>query len=139
MAALIWRLAGVGLLAALVAGGLWKAYDLGREVERAKAAAVLAEWKASILEQSLRHREEQQARVDALKEENDALRSRPERVRTVVKRIKVRPDDRCVDLPESWRLRWNARADDSLRADPAAASAAGLDDAGGSRVADPAR
>lgn len=132
----MWRLIGALALVAAVAGGLWKAYDLGREVERAKAAAVLAEWKASILEQSLRHREEQQARVDALKEENDELRSRPERIRTVVQRIEVRPDDRCVDLPESFRLRWNATADDSLRADPSTATAAGLDDAGGSRVAD---
>ena len=107
MAALIWRLAGVGLLAALVAGGLWKAYDLGREVERAKAAAVLAEWKASILEQSLRHREEQQARVDALKEENDALRSRPERIRTVTRTIRVEPDEECRSLPPSFRERWN--------------------------------
>lgn len=131
MAALIWRLAGVGLLAALVAGGLWKAYDLGREVERAKAAAVLAEWKASILEQFLRHREAQRERLDALQGELDELRSRPEKIRTVVRRVEVRPDDTCRSLPAAWKRLWDADAD-SVRAHPEPASA-GLDD--GSRVA----
>lgn len=107
MAALIWRLAGVGLLAALVAGGLWKAYDLGLDAGRAETAAALEQWKAAVQEQAIRRRQEQQARVDALQGENDELRNRPERIRTVTRTIRVEPDEECRSLPPSFRERWN--------------------------------
>src|SRR5690606_23790933 len=106
-AGLMWRLIGtvaaVVALVAAVAGGLWKAYDLGREVERAKAAAVLAEWKASVAEQAAERRKAQREQLASLQGELDELRSRPEKVRTVTRTIRLKPDAECGSLSPDFK------------------------------------
>src|SRR5690606_42159770 len=61
----------------------------------------------------------QQARYQQLQGEFDELRSRPEKVRTVVRKVEVRADDTCRSLPREWMRLWNADAD-SVRPVPAA-------------------
>lgn len=128
MAAL--KLIGAGLLVAAVAGGLWKTYGMGFDAGRAETAAVLERWKASVEKQAADRRDAQRARLDALQGELDELRNRPEKIRTVVRRVEVRADDTCRGLPAAWKRLWDADAD-SVRAnsEPAAPR---LDD--GSRV-----
>ena len=135
----MWRLIGALALVAAVAGGLWKAYDLGAEAERAKAEATLAAWKASVIEQANERRARQQARYEQLQGEFDELRSRPAKVREVIRTVEVRPDDRCESLPREFRCLFHAAPDDCMRALRAAPEAAGLDDAGEGDVAEPAR
>ena len=124
-----WALLALALVAA-VAGGLWKTYDMGLDAGRAEAAAVLAEWKAAVEKQAAERRAAQQARLDSLQGELDELRNRPERIRTVVRRVEVRADDTCRSLPAAWKRLWDAD-ENSVRAHPEPATA-GVDD--GSRV-----
>jgi len=136
-----WRLIGAFLgvmaFAAAIVGGLWKAYDLGAQGERAKAEATLADWKRSVVEQANERRAKQQQRINDLQERFDELRQRPERVRTITKTITVAADDRCRDLSSEWRRLWNAGYESGLRMGTATA-AAGLDDASRVAVADAA-
>lgn len=131
------RLAGALALVAAVAGGLWWTYDLGFDAGRAETAAVLERWKASVQEQALRRHQAQQARIDALQGDLDELRSRPEKIRTVVQRVEVRADDTCRSLPAAWKRLWDADAD-SVRPDHTAAEPASVDDGSRVEVADAA-
>lgn len=136
-----WRLigaaAGVLAFAAAIVGSLWKAHSLGHAAGVAESAVVLEAWKRQVVEQAVERREAQQARFNDLQGRFDELRQRPERVRTVVRRVEVRADDICGSLPHEWMRVWNADAD-SVRPIPAATAAAGLDDASRVAVADAA-
>lgn len=131
-----WALVVVALAAA-VAGALWKAHDMGKQAGIAESAVVLAQWKATVEASAHRRREAQQQRYQQLQGEFDELRQRPERIRTVVRTVRVEADDRCVDLPGSYRLLWNAGYESGLRMGTTTATA-GLDDAGRVAVADAA-
>ena len=131
-----WALVVIALAAA-IAGALWKAHDMGHDAGVAKSAAVIERWKRQVVEQATERREAQQARYQQLQGEFDELRSRPERVRTVVRKVEVRADDICGSLPSDWRRMWNAAYESGLRVG-SATSAPGLDDAGRVAVADAA-
>lgn len=136
-----WRLigaaAGVLAFAAAIVGSLWKAHDLGKQAGIAESAVVLAQWKATVEASAHRRREAQQQRYQQLQGEFDELRSRPERVRTITRTVRVEADDRCADLPGSYRLLWNAGYESGVRVGTATATA-GLDDASRVAVADAA-
>ncbi len=138
----MWRLIGtvaaVVALVAAVAGGLWKAYDLGREVERAKAAAVLAEWKASVAEQAAERRKAQREQLAQLQGELEELRSRPEQVRIVTRTVRLKPDAECGSLSPDFKRLWNAGYESGVRVGTATATSR-LDDAGRVALADAAR
>lgn len=134
----MWRLIGALALVAAVAGGLWKAYDLGAQGERARAAVVLAEWKASIQQQELARRDAQREALASLQGELDELRSRPERIRTITRTVRVEADDRCESLPASYRQLWDAGYESGLRMGSSAA-AARVGDASRVALADAAR
>ena len=72
-------------------------------------------------------------RVDRLHVEIEALRAKPERVRTVVREVKVNADAECVSLPSSYRSLWNA-----VPRAAADSGTAAVGDAGMSGLADPA-
>lgn len=131
-----WALVVVALAAAIV-GALWKAHDIGKQAGIAESALILADWKESVVEQATERREAQQARYQQLQGEFDELRSRPEKVRTVVRKIEVRADDICGSLPSDWRRMWDAAYESGLRVGTATA-AAGLDDGSRVEVADAA-
>ena len=131
--------AGLGVLAfsALVVFGVQRIYAAGYDAGKAKMAAVLAEWKLAVAEQANQRRKAQQDRLDALQGALDELRSRPERVREVVRTITVRPDDICGSLPSDWRRLWNAAYESGVRVGAATATSR-LDDAGRVALADAA-
>lgn len=138
----MWRLIGtvaaVVALVAAVAGGLWKAHDLGAEAGKAEMAVVLADWKASVAEQAAERRKAQRDQLSALQGELDELRSRPEKVRTVTRTIRLKPDARCDSMPPSYRELWNAGYESGVRMGTATA-ASGLDHAGRVALADAER
>lgn len=123
-------LGGLALVAALLVGGYFTARGHGVEAERARALAAENERLTAI---SLAVGETV-ARANALAGDVERLRRRPERVREVIKEVRVESDDRCADLPPEWVRRWNAGADD-----PADAGAAGVDDGARMPVAAAAR
>lgn len=137
----MWRLIasalGVLAFAAAIVYGVRSVYTSGYSAGKAEMATVLAEWKASVEKQATERREAQHQRYQQLQGEFDELRSRPEKVRTVVRKIEVRADDICGSLPSDWRLLWNAAYESGVRMGSAAATA-GLDDAGRVAVADAA-
>ncbi len=114
-------LGAAGVLVAALAWSHGAAYRRGvagerlswQAVEQARVDAINAE------------RFEQARKLDKLHVEIETLRARPERVRTVIREVKVHADADCRSLPPSWRLLWDAAADPG----PAGA-AASLDDAG---------
>ena len=136
----MWRIlgAGIGVLAfaAAIAGALWKAHSLGMDAGRAEQAAILAEWKASVIAQANERREAQQARFNDLQGRFDELRSRPAEIRERIRTVTVTADAECRSLPESYRCLFHDAPDDCMRALGTAAPAAGLDDAGGTPLAD---
>ena len=79
-----------------------------------------------------RQAERKQAAADALARDVEAMRARPERIRTVTKEIikHVVADADCSSLPESVRVLWAAGG-----ADDPAAGAAGVADAAGTGLA----
>lgn len=137
MRRLIGTVAAVVALVAAIAGALWKAHDIGKQAGIAESAAVLAEWKLAVAAQAAERRKAQREQLALLQGELDELRNRPERVRTVVRKVEVRADDRCVDLPADYRRLWNAGYESGLRVGTATATAR-LDDAGRVAVAEAA-
>lgn len=136
-----WRLIasalGVIAFAAAIVYGVRSVYTSGYSAGKAEMAVVLERWKASVVQQAVERREAQQQRYQQLQVEFDELRSRPEKVRTVVRKIEVRADDICGSLPSDWRRMWDAAYESGLRVGTATA-APGLDDAGRVAVADAA-
>lgn len=112
---LAWATAAAAIVAAL--GGVYLAgYRAAQGDCREKVAEINAQVQADALETA--------RRVDRLHVEVEALRARPERIRTVVKEIKVEADATCDSLPHSWLQLWNALPRES--AEPAAMGDAGL-------------
>jgi len=114
----------MGMIVAAL-GGTWLiGYRAGGAECREKVAEINSKVQADALETA--------RRVDRLHVEIEVLRARPERVRTVVKEVKVNADADCKSLPADWRMLWNAipRATD-------APSAAAVGDGRVSGVADP--
>ncbi|MGE3596625.1 MAG: hypothetical protein AB7N70_13840 [Dehalococcoidia bacterium] len=94
-----WAAAVAAVVAAL--GGVYLAgYRAGGADCRERVAEINAQAQADALETA--------RRVDRLHVEIEALRAKPERVRTVVKEVKVEADATCVSLPDSFRWLWNA-------------------------------
>ncbi len=137
-----WRLiaafVGVMAFAAAIVGGVWKAYDLGHEAGKAEMAAVLADWKASVAEQAAERRKAQRDRLAQLQGELDELRSRPEKVRTVTRTIRLKPDAECASLSADYRRLWDAGYESGVRMGAAAATSQ-LDHAGRVALADAER
>ena len=129
-------LAALAILAA-IASGLLLTYRMGWQAGSDAQALVLADWKRQVEAQAIERREASRARYDDLQERFNELRSRPEKVRTVVREIEVLADDRCDSLPASYRRLWDAGYESGLRVGTATA-AAGLDDASRVAVADAA-
>lgn len=108
-----WAAAVAAVVAAL--GGVYLAgYRAAQGDCRERVAEINAQVQAEALETA--------RRVDRLHVEIEALRKRPERVRTVVKEIKVEADATCVSLPDTFRSLWNARP---REAEPAGSAAVG--------------
>lgn len=122
-----YTLGAAGLLFVALLSGAWlhgnrtakAACDAQRAVERAAAQDAALD---------------QAKRVDRLYVEIETLRAKPERVRTIVKEIKVEADATCGSLPDSFRRLWNAGTDQHQASSPAAVGDAGLP-----RVAEPVR
>lgn len=138
----MWRLIGsvaaVMAFSAAIAGALWKAHDIGKQAGIAESAAVLAAWKQSVVEQANERRKAQQERLDALQGELDELRSRPEKVRTVTRTIRLKPDAECGSLSPDFKRLWDAGYESGLRVGSSAATAR-VGDAGRVALADAAR
>ena len=114
-------LAWAALMAMIVSalGGTWLiGYRAGGAECREKVAAINAAVQADALETA--------RRVDKLHVELESLRARPERIRTVVKEVKVNADAQCSSLPPSYRSLWNARPREAEPAGSAAMGDAGL-------------
>lgn len=112
---LVWAAAVAAVVAAL--GGVYLAgYRAAQGDCREKVAEINAQVQAEALETA--------RRVDRLHVEIEQLRARPERIRTVVKEIKVEADATCDSLPHSWLQLWNTLPRDP--ASPAAVGDAGL-------------
>lgn len=114
-------LAWAALMAMIVSalGGTWLiGYRAGGAECREKVAAINAAVQADALETA--------RRVDKLHVELESLRARPERIRTVVKEVKVDADADCKSLPPSYRSLWNARPREAEPAGSAAMGDAGL-------------
>ena len=114
-------LAWAALMAMIVSalGGTWLiGYRAGGAECREKVAAINAAVQADALETA--------RRVDKLHVELESLRARPERIRTVVKEVKVDADADCKSLPPSYRSLWNARPREAEPASPAAVGDAGV-------------
>ena len=119
-----WAAAVAAIVAAL--GGVYLAGHRAAQSDcREKVAAINAQAQADALETA--------RRVDRLHVEIEQLRARPERIRTVVKEVKVEADSSCVSLPDSFRWLWNARPREA-----ADSSAAAVGDGSVPGVADPA-
>lgn len=122
-----YTLGAAGLLSVALLSGVWlhgnrtakAACEAQKAVERDKAQQAALD---------------QARRVDRLYVEIETLRANPERVRTIVKEIKVEADDTCSSLPPAWRSLFNASTDHHSPAIPAAVGDAGLP-----RVAEPVR
>ena len=112
---------GALLVISLLTIGYFTARGQGVASERGRALAAENERLAAI---SLAVGETV-ARANALAIDVERLRSRPERVRTVTKEIRVEADADCRSLPLSWGLLWNAEP----VADPSASAAPVADDA----------
>lgn len=120
-----YTIGAAGLLSVALLSGAWlhgnrtakAACDAQRAVERAAAQDAALD---------------QAKRVDRLYVEIEALRAKPERVRTVVREVKVNADADCKSLPPDFRSLWNAipRATD-------APGAAAVGDGSVPGVADP--
>lgn len=124
---------GVLLFVAALGGGVYLQGRVhGTSAERARWAAQMAE----IDRQVEQHRAEQARRLVRLVDEIDALRARPERVRTVTREVvrHVVADAECSSVPASLRRLWDAEP-----ADRDAAGTAGVGDAGLRAVADAGR
>lgn len=124
---------GVLLFLGALLGGL---YLQGRVHGAAAERERWTERMAEIDQQVEQHRAEQARRLVRLVDEIDALRARPERVRTVTREVikHVAADAECSSLPGSVRLLWHAEP-----ADRDAAGTAGVGDAGLRAVADSGR
>ena len=138
MRRLIGTVAAVVAFSAAIAGALWKAHDIGKQAGIAESAAVLAEWKMAVAEQAAERRKAQREQLALLQGELDELRSRPEKVRTVTRTIRIKPDDRCESLPPDYLRLWNAGYESGVRVGAATATSR-LDDAGRVALADAAR
>lgn len=98
-----YTLGAAGLLSVALVGGAWlhgnrtakAACEAQRAVERDKAQQAALD---------------QARRVDRLYVEIEALRAKPERVRTVTREVKVYADADCSSLPPSFRSLWDAGA-----------------------------
>lgn len=112
---LAWA-AVVALLFGGVGGSWLVGYRAGGAECREKVAEINAQVQAEALETA--------RRVDKLHVEIEALRARPERIRTVVKEVKVEADADCSSLPREWVQLWNALPREST--EPAAVGDAGL-------------
>jgi hypothetical protein len=111
----LYMLGGAAVAVLTLAGGAyWAGADAAREDCRAEKAKLNAAAQAEALDQA--------RRVDRLHVEIEVLRARPERVRTIVKEIRVEADADCRSLPPDWRLLWNALP---RAAEPAGAAAVG--------------
>lgn len=119
-------LAAAGMLVAAMTWSHGAAYRRGVAGERASWQAVEQARVDAINAERL----EQARKLDKLHVEIEVLRARPERVRTVIREVKVHADADCSSLPGSWRLLWDAAADPG----PAGAAAT-VDDAGVPAVA----
>ena len=99
-------LSAAGVLVAGLAISHGAAYRRGIAVERVSWQAVEAKRVEAINAERL----DQARKLDRLHVEIEALRTRPERVRTVVKEVKVYADAQCSSLPPSFRSLWDAGA-----------------------------
>lgn len=104
--------------AALLAGAYLYGMSAARADCREKLAAINAQVQAEALETA--------RRVDKLHVEIEGLRARPEKIRTVVREVKVYADADCSSLPDSYRSLWNARPREAEPASAAAVGDAGL-------------
>jgi len=96
-------IAWAALMAMIVSalGGTWLiGYRAGGAECREKVAAINAAVQADALETA--------RRVDRLHVEIEALRAKPDKVRAVVREVKVYADAQCSSLPASFRSLWNA-------------------------------
>lgn len=116
-----WAASAAVLVALALAG-----YFAGQRIERTG----WLEQERERIDAFNRERWEQAKAADRLHVEVEALRRRPERVRTIVKEVVVHADADCKSLPDGWRRLWNAAANNRQ---PAAAAAVG--DADGMPVA----
>lgn len=115
-----------GSIAVLVALAL-AGYFVGQRIERTG----WLEQERERVDAFNRERWEQSKAADRLQVEVEALRRRPERVRTIVKEVVVHADADCKSLPDGWRRLWNAAANDrSLAAAAAVGDADGMPVAG---------
>lgn len=106
----------MGMIVAAL-GGTWLiGYRAGGAECREKVAAINAKVQADALETA--------RRVDRLHVEIEALRARPERIRTITRTIHVQADADCSSLPPEWVQLWNALPRES--AEPTAVGDAGL-------------
>lgn len=104
-------------------GGAWAVgYRSGAATADKRIAKMNAVVQAEVADQA--------RRVDKLHVEIEALRKRPERVRTIVKEVVVHADATCESLPADWRRLWNAAGREGQ-----AAAAAAVGDGGGLPVA----
>lgn len=108
----------MGMIVAAL-GGTWLiGYRAGGAECREKVAEINSKVQADALETA--------RRVDRLHVEIEALRAKPERVRTVVREVKVNADAECVSLPSSYRSLWNAVPRAATDPGPAAVGDAGM-------------
>ncbi len=125
------------LLAVLLAGAAWWVYSVGHATG---AAGVQSSWddeRRATEKARTREVAEAKSRLDKLHGEIEVLRSRPERIRTVLETIHVPPDDLCRSAPDGLRRLWDAEP--GAAADLAPAGAAGLRDGGMPTVAEAGR
>ena len=122
-----YTLGAAGLLSVALLSGAWLH---GNRTAKAACEAQRAVERAAAQDAAL----DQARRVDRLYVEIEALRAKPERVRTVTKEVKVYADAECSSLPADYRRLWNAGTDHH-----SPASAAAVGDAGLPRVADSPR
>lgn len=97
----LYLLGGAAVAVGALAGA---AYLAGANAAREDCRKDKAEMNAAAQAEAL----DQARRVDRLHVEIEVLRARPERVRTIVKEIRVEADADCRSLPPDWRLLWNA-------------------------------
>lgn len=124
---------GVLLFLGALLGGV---YLQGRVHGTAAERERWTERMAEIDRQVEQHRTEQARRLVRLVDEIDALRARPERVRTVTREVvrHVVADAECSSVPASLRRLWDAEPEDRDTA-----GTAGVGDAGLRAVADAGR
>ena len=114
---LAWA-AVVALLFGGVGGSWLVGYRAGGAECREKVAEINAQVQAEALETA--------RRVDRLQVEIEALRAKPDKIRTVVREVKVYADATCASLPDTFRSLWNARPREAADSGPAAVGDAGV-------------